>query len=159
VHHDYHRRRIPSDVRILCRIFTKFREKKRRSVQDALDNDNWIRGLDINGRITNDRLTSFVLLWTLVQSATLQPGTEDTIKWKLTKSGVYTAASAYKAQFLGCTTTPPINSIWKTWAPPKCKFFAWLITQNRVWSTNRLAARWWPHNDSYVLCVTPHVFN
>jgi hypothetical protein len=49
-------------------------------------------------------------------------------------------------------TTPAISSIWKSRAPPKCKFSAWLISQDRVWSADRLAARGWPHNDSCVLC-------
>lgn len=35
---------------------------------------------------------------------------------------------------------------------PKCNFFAWLITQNRIWSADRLATRGWPNNDSCVLC-------
>jgi hypothetical protein len=85
--------------------------KKRRSVQGTLNKDNWIRDLDINGRITSNPITSFVLLWTLVQSTELQPQREDSIRWKLTTSGEYSAASAYKAQFLGSTTTPSISSI------------------------------------------------
>jgi hypothetical protein len=48
---------------------------------------------------------------------------------------------------------PTISSIWKSWTPPKCKFFARLITQNRVWSVDRLAAHGWQHDDSRVLCL------
>jgi hypothetical protein len=32
---------------------------------------------------------------------------------------------------------------WKPWALPKCKIFALLIIQNRMWTTNRLAIRGW----------------
>jgi hypothetical protein len=128
--------------------------KKKRSVHDALSNNTWIRDLSFNGRLTNELLDAFVERWSLVQAVHLQPQQEDTIIWKLTKTGTYSAASAYKVQFLGCAVTPSFSSIWKSWAPPKCKFFAWLITQNRIWSADRLAQRGWPHNDSCVLCRT-----
>ena len=76
----------------------------------------------------------------------------DNIKWKLSSSGEYSSKSACEAQFLGTIATPALSSIWKTWALPKCKFFAWLILQNRVWSSDRLARRGWPHNTSCALC-------
>lgn len=76
------------------------------------------------------------------------------ITWKFTPSGEYTAASAYRAQFLGCFKEPRIGSIWKAWAPPKCKFFTWLITQDRVWTSDRLARRGWDHSPSCSLCRT-----
>ena len=31
--------------------------------------------------------------------------------------------------------------IWKAWAPQKYKLFAWLITKNRVWTSERLVTR------------------
>jgi hypothetical protein len=34
---------------------------------------------------------------------------------------------------------------WDDWAPPKCKFFAWLILQDRVWTVDRLTRRGWPN--------------
>ena len=42
--------------------------------------------------------------------------------------------------------------IWKAWAPQKCKFFAWLITKNRVWTSERLVTRGWPRNNVSPLC-------
>lgn len=48
---------------------------------------------------------------------------EDNINWKFTVNGQYTTSSAYKAQFLDYIKMPHIYAIWKTWAPPKCKFF------------------------------------
>jgi hypothetical protein len=46
---------------------------------------------------------------------------------KFTDSGEYSAASAYKAQFEGMTGSYMMDAVWKNWAPPKYKFFAWLI--------------------------------
>lgn len=50
--------------------------------------------------------------------------TPDTISWRWTPSGSYSAASAYKAQFLG--SFPPFiaDKVWKAQAEPKIKFFA-----------------------------------
>ena len=42
--------------------------------------------------------------------------------------------------------------VWKPWAPPKCKIFAWLIIQNRVWTADRLAKRGWPNCGRCKLC-------
>jgi hypothetical protein len=38
------------------------------------------------------------------------------------------------------------------WAPPKLKFFAWLILQNRVWMADRLARHGWPNCGLCQLC-------
>jgi hypothetical protein len=69
-------------------------------------------------------------------------------------SGQYTTQSAYQAQFCGSTCMNFNSIIWRAWAPPKCKFFSWLAVQNRVWTTDRLARRGWPHNPRCVLCAS-----
>jgi hypothetical protein len=46
-------------------------------------------------------------------------------------------------QFLGHTKSTMLALVWKPWAPPKCKTFAWLIIQNRVWTADRLERRGW----------------
>jgi hypothetical protein len=38
-----------------------------------------------------------MLLWNMMQCVELHPDQEDTITWKLTNSGLYSAASAYRA--------------------------------------------------------------
>ena len=101
---------------------------------------------------TAQHFIQFATLWNLIRNVHLLDNQDDSITWKLTASGVYTAASAYKAQFLGCTKAPRICSIWKTWALPKAKFFTWLITQNRVWTSDRLARRGWDHSPFCPLC-------
>ena len=83
----------------------------------------------------------------------LEEGTADTITWKLTNNGKYSAASAYLAQFEPPTTTSFMEpTVWKNWAPPKCKIFAWLILQNRVWTADRLTRRGWPNCGLCQLC-------
>ena len=47
---------------------------------------------------------------------------------------------------------PKAQTIWKAWALPKCKFFAWLVTQDRVWTSDRLMRRGWPQSPACPLC-------
>ena len=127
-------------------------KSKRRKVADALYNDNWIGDINISNGITTTHLQEYTLLWNLTRQIQLRPGHVGQIRWKFTESGIYTAASAYKAQFLGSTREVHLNSIWRTWAPPKCKLFAWLILQERVWTSDRLARRGWEHSPDCLLC-------
>ena len=77
---------------------------------------------------------------------------DDVIVWKHKNDGVYSAASAYRAQFLGLVISPLDRMIWKNWAPPKVKFFAWLALQDRIWTADRLAKRGWPNSGLCTVC-------
>lgn len=127
-------------------------KKKNRVVADALHDNNWIRDLDHRTGFTVQYFIQFATQWNLIPNVHLLDNQDDSITWKLTASGVYTAVSAYRAQILGCTKAPRIYSIWKTWVLPKAKFFTWLITQDRVWTSDRLARRGWDHSPSCPLC-------
>lgn len=70
---------------------------KRLTVREALSGGAWMRGLrNINSSAMMD---SFIDLWIRVQNASLIPR-PDTISWKLTANGEYSAKSAYHVQFL-----------------------------------------------------------
>ena len=77
---------------------------------------------------------------------------EDKIVWNLTPNGEYSASSAYTAQFFGAESTNMMKMVWKVWAPPKVKFFAWLTLQNRHWTSDRLATRGWRNCGLCPLC-------
>jgi hypothetical protein len=64
--------------------------------------------------------------------------------------------SAYKAQFEGTIDSYLIEAVWKNWAPPKHKLFAWHILQNRVWSVDRLQKRGGTNCDVCQLCKREH---
>ncbi|KAG2540080.1 hypothetical protein PVAP13_9NG531714 [Panicum virgatum] len=130
----------------------KISRPKNRTVAAALERHTWIRDIRRAGGLTLGHVQELLKLWGMLRSTQLQQNQEDQIIWKLTASGKYTAASAYKAQFLGNVKAKRAQAIWKAWAPPKCKFFAWLINQNRVWTSDRLQRRGWPHNPSCPLC-------
>jgi hypothetical protein len=44
------------------------------------------------------------------------------------------------------------KEVWKTWASPNQKFFAWLLWQNRLWCADRLQRRGWPNEYFCPLC-------
>jgi len=67
-------------------------------------------------------------------------------------NGQYSAKSAYDGFFLGSTIFGPWERIWKSWAPPKCRFFMWLVAHNKCWTADRLARRGLPHPESCPLC-------
>lgn len=126
---------------------------KRKTVAEAIAGDAWIGDIRPRNGLTITHLLEFCQLWEHVQKVRLIPDQEDQIRWKFMPTGIYTAASAYKAQFIGCTKATLPNALRRTWAPPKYKFFVWLITQNRVWTSDRLARRGWPHSPSCPLCL------
>jgi len=72
------------------------------------------------------------------QQLTLEDSQEDQIWWKLTTSGTYSAKSAYEIQFEGTQKLPIAADIWKPWGPTKCKFFTWLLLQNKLWTAKWL---------------------
>jgi hypothetical protein len=47
----------------------------------------------------------------------------------------------YRAFFMGSISFEPWKRLWKTWAPPKCKFFLWLAIRNKCWTADRLQRR------------------
>jgi hypothetical protein len=117
--------------------------KRKCTVKKAIDNEFWVSQLNIQGGISMEHIMHFYNLWEMLQNVHIDQGREDMIIWKLGKDGSYSASSAYKMQFLGLTTSFLPALIWKPWAPPKCKMFAWLVIQNRVWTADRLHRRDW----------------
>jgi hypothetical protein len=57
---------------------------------------------------------------------------KDKIHWRWTRDGVYTVASAYDCQFIGCLSKFPAKEIWRTRTEPKCRFFAWLVMHDQI---------------------------
>jgi hypothetical protein len=51
-----------------------------------------------------------------------------------------------------CFCIGPFYRIWKTWAPPKTKFFMWLVAHKKVWTTDRLQKRGMDHLERCPLC-------
>jgi hypothetical protein len=78
-------------------------KRKKRTVHDALANNRWIADVAVTS-FTVEHMTEFITLWDMLQNVALLPGTPDAISWTLTADGIYSAGSAYKAQFQGATS-------------------------------------------------------
>ena len=61
----------------------------------------------------------------------LTPGVEDRHLWTPSPSGEFSTKSAYRRFFVGSIDFEPWKDIWKTWAPPRCRYFIWLVALNR----------------------------
>jgi hypothetical protein len=127
-------------------------KRKNWKVAQALDREAWIDKIDLQCGFTMDHFLQFVDLWTLLDTILLNPDSNDEITWKLTQDGNYTTKSAYEMQWFGLIYSPLDNMVWKAWAPPKTKFFAWLVNKNRIWTADRLAKRGWPNCGLCPLC-------
>jgi len=126
------------------------RRVKRRTVREALTDHSWL--LDIKGACTVGVIVDFLHLWEVLYNFELEPNVEDVHIWRLSNSRQYSVKSAYEGFFLGSTQFGPYERIWKSWAPPKCRFFLWLVAHNRCWTADRLARRGLPHPEKCPFC-------
>jgi hypothetical protein len=115
-----------------------FRQRKRKNRSVAVENDNRIR--DIMQNISAELFVDYVMLWILVDDVALDltQQEEDTITWTRKASEEYSAKSAYRMQFYGNVESTYPAKVWQVWAPSRCKFFIWLMLQNKVWTADRL---------------------
>lgn len=80
-------------------------------------------------------------MWDLIGLFQLRPGFADAHFFRLAANGKCSAKAVYEGLFLGSTEFEPYHRTWKTWAPPKCKFFMWLIAHQRVRTSDSLHKR------------------
>jgi hypothetical protein len=127
-------------------------KRKNWSVAQALHDDERIKKLAIDATSSIDHLSQFVHLWVSIQRVQIRVDVEDDISWKLTGNGQYSAAFAYKLQFLGLVESSLNSLVWKVWATPKAKNHAWLALQKRLWTVDRLRRRRWENCGLFQLC-------
>jgi hypothetical protein len=72
---------------------------------------------------------------------------------KLYPQIAYTTKSVYDALFQGAICFRPYERIRKLWAPPKCRFFMWLVAHNRSWQLTDWPGEAFP-TQTDVCCVT-----
>ncbi|KAI5011998.1 hypothetical protein ZWY2020_024132 [Hordeum vulgare] len=89
----------------------------------------------------------------LLEQITLRTAINDSITWKLTSDGKYSARSTYLLQFEGMIKYNLHTSIWRAWAPPKCKIFLWTAMQRKILTTDVLLMRGWDNNYFCPLCI------
>jgi hypothetical protein len=77
---------------------------------------------------------------------------EDHHVWRHEASGLFTSKSCYNVLFFGSAVFEPWERLWKTWAPPKCKFFLWLAIRKSVGQLTGYR-RGGCHTQMYAQCV------
>jgi hypothetical protein len=120
------------------------------TVLEALTEDKWVE--DIQGEIGTTALFQYLDLWDVLISVELNENIPDKHIWRFSSSGQCTAKSAYDTLFQGAISFEPFERIWKSWAPPKCRFFMWLVAHKRCWTADRLARRGLPHPEQCLFC-------
>uniref|UniRef100_A0A8I6WG90 Reverse transcriptase zinc-binding domain-containing protein n=1 Tax=Hordeum vulgare subsp. vulgare TaxID=112509 RepID=A0A8I6WG90_HORVV len=123
--------------------------RKQRTIADGLQNHAWAR--DIRGDLGIHEIGQYLLLWRTAQNVTLhdQP---DQLIWRWTPSGTYSARSAYLAAFHGSVACDSSQLTWRSWTPPRVKFFLWLVSLDRCWTADRLRRHGLQHHPRCVFC-------
>lgn len=98
---------------------------------DALTNNAWVK--DIDHSMSQQIIDEFIQLWEKLEPVALMQLQEDRITWTHSASGEYSAKSSYDLHFQNMSRCSVAELIWKTKAPPKCRFFIWLLLQVRQW--------------------------
>jgi hypothetical protein len=61
------------------------------------------------------------------------------IHWRFTTDENYSSKSAYDTQFAGSYPDFEWKQLWHAKVENKCKFYSWLLLQNKQWTTDRLS--------------------
>lgn len=130
--------RVPKRTRLRC------------TVEQALHEDAWAR--DVGPDMTKAVLNEYLMLWTWTMRVVLNNTRQDEVAWSWETNGTYSTRSAYAAKFWGREVTPTAEFTWKSKAPLQCRFFAWLATQNRCWTSDHLARRGLDLHERCPLC-------
>jgi hypothetical protein len=100
---------------------------------------------------TAEQMVQLISLWALVSEVRLTDE-EDSILWKWTNNGLYSAKTAYAAQHFGSYCSFDCLAIWKAKTEGKHRFFAWLMIQRKLLTADKLLTRNWPCNSTCTLC-------
>jgi hypothetical protein len=97
-------------------------------------NNRWV--LDISGILSTEVIREFLLVWDLTQGPAT-PRMPYVHRWLPVAPGLYYSKSTYNRFLVGTVTFELAERIWKSWAPSRCKFFIWLASLNRCWTTDK----------------------
>ncbi|CAM0949475.1 unnamed protein product [Alopecurus aequalis] len=120
------------------------------TVEEALREHAWVRA--IKPRPSLPAIVDFLELWPMVRTTTLWAEEEDSVTWRASANGAYSAKTAYNLFFLGRRELPCMKELWTAGAPLKHKMHMWLLLKNRLWTADRLASRGLQHPPCCPLC-------
>lgn len=141
-------------IQDLAPALFSFVKDSRNSVKEALHNHIWIR--DISRGISMQAMAQYLKIWDITQCVSLSVGVPDHLVWKWTEDHEFSVGSAYSMFFAVNVRFACHKPIWKSKAPPKCKFFMWLVVHRRCLTADNLGRRGWPSNGNCPLCTSVH---
>jgi hypothetical protein len=112
----------------------------------------WLRHFKQN--LTAAALNQFLIVHAKLENAQLRPVTADTVAWRWSADGSYSATTAYRLQFEGLIRTNFEDNIWNSGSPLKCRVFAWLAILGKCHTADCLEKKGWPHNAACALCLS-----
>jgi hypothetical protein len=124
-----------SEIAPLVVASVSLAKKKRRTVRETLQDHAWVG--DVPTSIGAEGVGQCVRIWQAVNVINLDDAQEDVIAWPWSASGVYTASSTYRMLCVGSVKWEGVTYVWKSSAPLKCKIFAWLALQGKLWTSDR----------------------
>jgi hypothetical protein len=129
-----------------------FARKSSVTVAQALKRNRWIR--DIRGGISTAAMGQYLHLWDLISTIHLNHEEDDKLIWKFSADGCFSTSSAYNLFFAANIHFSCAKAIWKSKAPPRCKFFMWLAVHRRCLTADNLERRGWPCTTTCQLCLS-----
>lgn len=108
-----------------------------RTVAQAMIDERWAQ--DTQPQSTFGALLQMMHLRHAIATVPRDEQLDDNFAWPHDPSGVYSAKSTYTQLCQGGIRSSTATSIWRSWAPLKCKIFAWLAGQHRLWTSDRRA--------------------
>jgi hypothetical protein len=113
------------------------RRKNIRTVQDAVHNHGWIS--DVGGGLGLEAVEQCLCILAIVSSFAMDGNTPDAFIWPWSANGCYSAQSTYKMLCMGGERFEGTSCVWRSGTTLKCKIFAWLALQRRLWTSDRRA--------------------
>lgn len=139
-----------SPMLIAPTVFASVGPRKRKTtVAEALNGNAWFR--HFTGAPTMQALLEIAKLCDLVDEVQLT-SEPDTFLWRLMPDRCYSAASTYNAMFLGSSASLGAKYIWKTSAPPRVKFFFWLVMHDPCWTGDRRFCHGLQKTNTCIMC-------
>jgi hypothetical protein len=125
------------------------RKVKERIVHDGLSG-MWLR--DCRPNLGEAALAEFFTLRQMLADVQLLPEREDSLRWCWSGDGVYSAKSAYGSFFARQMRVTMASVIWRSRTHMGARFFAWIVSRDRRWTTDRLERRRHPCPVACPLC-------
>jgi hypothetical protein len=104
--------------------------KNSRTVAEALMDNCWLR--DIGPELPLDGWAQYIRLWEDIVLVDRDVSRPDRFTWIGSANGAYSAKDTYRLLCMGQEEFSMHNAIWNSFAPLKCKIFAWLALRYRL---------------------------